>query len=361
MRRLTLALLAALAVATPALGDEISKKRQVDSRLESLHSRLASNKQREQTLSNQVSSFTARIRSLEAKVGDVSLRLSTIEQDLSLHQRRLSALSALYALQTQRLRFLGGQYGAALKTLERRLVAIYESDQATTLDIVLGARSVQDAIEQVQYLAAIGQQDRRIVTGVARARGRVRAARLTTQRLRSTVQGETAAVAVRAQQARSIRDQLVGARNDLSSSRQTKLVALSQLSAADRAAASEIDALQAASAALAVRIRAAQAHNDSGPPAAGAPAATPSSAGLIWPVSGPITSPFGWRWGRLHPGIDIGVPTGTPIHAAAAGTVIYCGWEQGYGNFVVLDNGGDLATAYAHQSAIAVTCGQRVD
>ena len=61
----------------------------------------------------------------------------------------------------------------------------------------------------------------------------------------------------------------------------------------------------------------------------------------------------------MHEGIDIGVGYGTPIHAAAAGTVIYCGWEEGYGNLVVLDNGGDLATAYGHQSSIAVSCGQR--
>jgi murein DD-endopeptidase MepM/ murein hydrolase activator NlpD len=63
----------------------------------------------------------------------------------------------------------------------------------------------------------------------------------------------------------------------------------------------------------------------------------------------------------MHQGIDIGVSYGTPIHAAAGGTVIYCGWEEGYGNFVVLDHGGSLATAYGHQSQIAVTCGQSVD
>ena len=62
----------------------------------------------------------------------------------------------------------------------------------------------------------------------------------------------------------------------------------------------------------------------------------------------------------MHQGIDIGVPSGTPIHAAAAGTVIYCGWEEGYGNFVVIDHGGNLATAYGHQSSIAVACGQQV-
>ncbi|HEY1510296.1 MAG TPA: M23 family metallopeptidase, partial [Solirubrobacteraceae bacterium] len=88
---------------------------------------------------------------------------------------------------------------------------------------------------------------------------------------------------------------------------------------------------------------------------------TPSNAGLIWPVQGPVTSPFGWRWGRMHEGIDIGVGYGTPIHAAAGGTVIYCGWEEGYGNFVVIDHGGNLATAYGHQSSIAVACGQQVN
>jgi murein DD-endopeptidase MepM/ murein hydrolase activator NlpD len=85
-----------------------------------------------------------------------------------------------------------------------------------------------------------------------------------------------------------------------------------------------------------------------------------SSYGLIWPVSGPLTSPFGMRWGRLHPGIDIGVPIGTPIHAAKAGTVIYASWMSGYGNFVIIDHGGGFSTAYAHQSRLAVTVGQQV-
>ena len=81
---------------------------------------------------------------------------------------------------------------------------------------------------------------------------------------------------------------------------------------------------------------------------------------FLRPIHAPMGDPFGWRWGRMHQGIDIGVGTGTPIKAAASGTVIYCGWESGYGNLVVLDNGGNLATAYAHQSSIAVACGQQV-
>ncbi len=82
-------------------------------------------------------------------------------------------------------------------------------------------------------------------------------------------------------------------------------------------------------------------------------------------MQGPITSPFGPRClsngdCANHPGIDIGVPSGTPIHAAAAGTVIIAGWVDGYGNLVAIDHGNGLSTLYAHQSRLGVSVGQSV-
>ncbi|MHB1487437.1 MAG: murein hydrolase activator EnvC family protein [Acidimicrobiales bacterium] len=85
-----------------------------------------------------------------------------------------------------------------------------------------------------------------------------------------------------------------------------------------------------------------------------------NNLGLIWPVHGPVTSEFGPRWGGFHPGIDIADPTGTPIHAARSGQVIYAGWESGYGNFVLIDHGAGVVTGYAHQTQIAVVQGQNV-
>jgi murein DD-endopeptidase MepM/ murein hydrolase activator NlpD len=354
MRRLALAFVVVLLSATPALGDDVAKKHQVDSKISSLQGKLAAQKKQEQALRNQVAGYTSRIRALESRVGDVSLRLDTVQADLSLHQKRLDALNALFSLQTNRFAFLKAQEAKAVGTLDRRLVGIYESDEASTLDVFLGARSIEDAVDQVQYLTEIGDEDRRVAAEVAVAKAQVKAARAKTKKIRATVVSETAVIAARTAQTREVRDELVGARNDLQSTKQDKLVDLGRLSAQERADASEIDALQAVSAQIGARIRAAQAQN------AQSGTTTPSAAGLIWPVSGPITSPFGWRWGRMHTGIDIGVPYGTPIHAAASGTVIYCGWEEGYGNFVVIDHGGNLATAYAHQSQIAVACGQQV-
>jgi murein DD-endopeptidase MepM/ murein hydrolase activator NlpD len=81
---------------------------------------------------------------------------------------------------------------------------------------------------------------------------------------------------------------------------------------------------------------------------------------FIWPVNGPVVSGFGMRWGRMHEGIDIAVPTGTPIRAAASGTVSIAGVEGGYGNYTCIDHGGGLSTCYAHQERILVSGGQQV-
>jgi hypothetical protein len=79
-----------------------------------------------------------------------------------------------------------------------------------------------------------------------------------------------------------------------------------------------------------------------------------------WPVSGPITSRFGQRNGRLHAGIDIGVPTGRPIKSAAAGRVSFVGWMSGYGNTVIVRHSGGWSTLYAHQSRTGTRVGRAV-
>lgn len=83
--------------------------------------------------------------------------------------------------------------------------------------------------------------------------------------------------------------------------------------------------------------------------------------GMLWPVQGEITSVYGPRWGRLHAGIDIAANTGTPIRAAAAGTVLSAGWDGSYGLAVVIDHGNGLRTRYAHASVLHVTAGDWVE
>ena len=87
---------------------------------------------------------------------------------------------------------------------------------------------------------------------------------------------------------------------------------------------------------------------------------------MIWPLSGPITSEYGWRthpiYGtqKFHSGLDIGGEYGLPIQAAAAGTVSYAGWISGYGNTVMIDHGGGVVTLYGHNESLNVQVGQLV-
>jgi murein DD-endopeptidase MepM/ murein hydrolase activator NlpD len=103
--------------------------------------------------------------------------------------------------------------------------------------------------------------------------------------------------------------------------------------------------------------RAARAAASAPPAVAAAPAA--SAGGYAWPMCARVTSEYGPRWGSLHRGIDLGAPSGTPIRSVAAGTVLYAGWQRGYGNTTLIDHGG-VVSAYAHQSGFAVGQGVRV-
>ena len=84
------------------------------------------------------------------------------------------------------------------------------------------------------------------------------------------------------------------------------------------------------------------------------------SGGLIWPINGQFTSPFGQRWGRLHAGIDLAAPTGRPIRAAASGRVILAAVTGGYGLYTCVDHGDSISTCYAHQSRFGVSDGDSV-
>jgi murein DD-endopeptidase MepM/ murein hydrolase activator NlpD len=84
--------------------------------------------------------------------------------------------------------------------------------------------------------------------------------------------------------------------------------------------------------------------------------------GYLWPAQGTLTSGYGWRWGRMHQGIDIAGPIGTPIMAAASGEVVSAGWNSGgYGNLVKLKHPDGSVTLYAHNNKILVSSGQQVE
>jgi murein DD-endopeptidase MepM/ murein hydrolase activator NlpD len=359
-RRCGLLLLAlALLVAHPALADSGygKQKAALDAKLAAAQARIAKARVRERQLDSQIADLNGRIGSLESRVSDIAGTMSAIQTDLNLRRRRLAVLGRLYRAQTARVQQLRHIYRIAVARLDLELVTIYKSPQPGALELALQAKSFQDVLDELDYLSLFAKQDETVAQQVASAKRRVALARSDTAKVRHRVANETKLIDARLEQAEIIHAELLTRAQALSSRRAGKSMALLLARTQERAAIQESNATQAASAQVEAKIRAAETQPSSNQ---GASVATPSAAGLIWPVNGPITSPFGPRWGGFHPGIDIGVAAGTPIHAATAGTVIWCGWQSGYGNLVVIDAHNGIATAYAHQSRIAVSCNQDV-
>src|SRR5262245_12569595 len=358
-RRVLFIFACALLLAAPAAGEDIyRKKREIDERISSLQSRISHAKAKEGVLTGEITIANAKIDSLVDDVERAQARLDTLEHELAASQRKLDRVTELYGYQTKRLKLLRNQYGIALARLERRLIDAYETPQVSAVDVMLASTSMSDMLSQIEYLRQVDRQDQYISDQLHTAKKEMFAARERTHVLKQQVAEQTAEVQARVDEQHTVTEQIISSQQQLATARDAKRATLSSIRADEKEFVDEVDGLRDASAAIAAKIRAASAQSSSG--STSSHPSAPSSAGLIWPVEGPVTSGFGWRWGRLHEGIDIGVPYGTAIMAAASGTVIYAGWMSGYGNLVIIDHGNGLATAYGHQSSIAAGNGAPV-
>ncbi len=245
------------------------------------------------------------------------------------------------------------QLGRQRRAVTERAVRAYA--EQGRVSVLVGVQRPEDAARRLA-LAQVVQG--RLVDAVDATRAA--AADLSRRRAQQAAAAKQAAAALR--RVADARSRTVKAQTDLD----RRIDGLRQ----------EVDALQAEEAGL-VELLAARASRavvappdpPGAPPAAGGgsakaiaagPVAGPSPSGYVWPVNGRLTSPFGPRWGRMHQGQDIGAPTGTPIRAAKAGRVFKAGGGGGYGNLTLVDHGGGIVTAYAHQSRFGTSEGAQV-
>jgi murein DD-endopeptidase MepM/ murein hydrolase activator NlpD len=338
-----------------AVGDPGADKARVDSRLGGLREKAAQQERQAGVLTVELSAVAQQVRDLQTGVDAQRARLAVLEGTLATARDRLASLERTIATQTARLTRLRGQYDIALRRLERRVRDLYMTDGPDTLSFVLGTASFSDLLDNLDLLGRIGRQDEEIAARVKNARDGLADARRRTTTARTEAAHVEALAESATNEQRGLVERLVASRDALTAAEQEKRATLASIQDDRSGVLAEIEGLEAQSEALAARIRAAQAQS-----AASSAPVTSDSGQLAWPVSGPVTSGFGSRWGRMHEGIDIAVGTGTPVHAAGAGAVIYAGWMEGYGNLVVIDHGNGLSTAYGHNSALACSVGQTV-
>lgn len=324
--------------------------RELQERLHRKRSELQEAQFRVRDLRSQLESTRGEIDSTRARLHVLESQTRGVEARLAWNQRQLDAAQSSLDMHRQ--------------ALERRLVDIYENGDLGYLDVLLGASSFSDFVERWEDLRLVVRVNQQTV----RAR---RAAEERVTELRRGLEGtatELAFARQRQEQAERQLSALAAERAQLVTAAQSQrnqvageVTYLDGLTAQEEAALEKlIVERQREEAERLERERQARA-------IAGGEAPPSAPISLSWPLSGPITSPFGLRanpfgGGRMdfHPGIDIGAPMGATIAAAAPGHVIYAGWYGGYGNAVIIDHGSSVATLYGHCSQIFVTVGEEV-
>jgi peptidoglycan DL-endopeptidase CwlO len=313
--------------------------------------KLSDVRERKGVLTTTISRYRSQIEQLTKEVAVLRAREEEVRVRLEAKQAELNRAVAELEVAKRHLAVVKARLKRALVALRERLVAIYQTGTPDMLSVIVGSEGFDELIDRSEYLSRINGLDEAIVVRVRDLRNQVKR---TVARLRSaknTIEAARDAIAAEEQALAGARAAVQSRQSELVAARRRREVALSRISTHE-------NHLEADLAEISAEI-AAQLQSTSSAPLPAGPIRY-GSGQLIWPVDGPVVSGFGMRWGRMHEGIDIAVPAGTPIRAADAGTVVLVQSEAesgGYGNFTCLDHGGGLQTCYAHQSSFAVTSG----
>jgi murein DD-endopeptidase MepM/ murein hydrolase activator NlpD len=278
-------------------------------------------------------------------------REATVQQKLDLKQRQLRRAMAALEKEKSHLIVVRGHLRRALIGLRERLVSIYEGGQPDIITVILDSRGWSDLASRSVYLDRLQNQDQILIDRVRQLRNQVRSVVDRLRAAKDQIQAARDAIAAHKAEIVRTRSAIQSHKAQLQRERGKFAAVLDRVKSREQGLDSDVSDLQA-------KIAAKLAPSNALP----AGAVQAGSHGIIWPVNGPIVSGFGWRFGHgeFHEGDDIAVPTGTPIRAAASGTVAIAGWVGGYGNYTCIDHGGGLSTCYGHQESFAVSAGQQV-
>jgi septal ring factor EnvC (AmiA/AmiB activator) len=322
-------------------------------RLEATKAKLQNIRAQIETAKTRQSKDADRLAVAERQLAEVQQAVGEAEQAVQRQQQQVAEAR-------QELQRLQDEAAEQNKVMAERAVTLYMQGTGVPFEAILASDSPQDALARSAYVDVVTRSDRRQIEGLDASQVAIDAQREYLEREEETLRRVLAEREVVLAQVREIRNDRAIA---LAESRNQ----VAQLEQQETHLESEARQVEAMARRASQTARQAASRSSSGP----APTATAASvsepapsggggSGWVWPARGPVTSEYGPRWGRMHNGLDIGAPTGAPIYAAKAGTVSYAGSMSGYGNMTMIDHGGGIVTAYAHQSAIMVSPGTRV-
>ncbi len=304
-------------------------------------------------LQRQAEEQQAKTNEASAKVESVSERLRQIQEELRVAtaeykevKGQLDSVEDKISDNTELLQKTEADLKVKNKKLQQRVRDIYINGQISYVDVLFGAKDFADLMTRMDVLKRIIKHDYDLIM-------KVKEEKATVENTRAQLEKDKAEAEVLVTDAQAKKAKV----EDKESEQQVLL----DQAIYDRDTSERMyEEIMAASQEVANMIRRSQMSS------AGYSGAPAGAGGMIWPISGPITSEFGWRThpifgtARFHSGLDIGGDYGMPIYAAASGTVIYAGWISGYGNAVIIDHGGGVTTLYGHNDSLNVSEGENV-
>ncbi|WP_461373169.1 murein hydrolase activator EnvC family protein [Candidatus Aquicultor sp.] len=314
---------------------------------------------------------------LQAELTSTATKKQITEAQLKQAQNELTAAQTELVATQEKL-------AKRREAFNARLVLTYKNGGPNVIAFLLGSENFKDLVGRVKLVTIITENDGKLMADMQTLSKHTADKITQVENEQRTIVGKHLAIVNDENRIKAVQGEIIAKRQALQVEQSTQQSLLAQAQREKVQLGEAESMLQASSDMIADQIRTIQvqeleqqrqqaqklglqSNNSSGRSSNSVSSERSSPKGFIWPVHARITSPFGWRYhpvlkySRMHTGIDLGVGSGTPVHAAKSGKVIIAGWMGGYGNVVVIDHGGGMSTLYGHNSKLDVNVGQTVE
>ena len=333
------------------------------------------------SLEDQKAEIKKELDSTANKVSDVEKTRAALQKEITLTKEEIETVKAYIERLQQQIDVKSTELESAQKALEAKeenfsqtVRTTYEQGDISYLEVLLNSSSFSDLLNRLDIVSTIMDDNKKIVAEYTAAKEDIQQKRDDLQKTQDEQVQYQDNLNYKAEELKSSEEQQKALQESLEAYQKEQKAEYERITSEMDTVSDQIaeqsrkEAAAAAAAAAAAKKKGGSSSSSSSSSAGNLSSATLTSGTFTWPLPGYTnnSSAYGWRvhpiYGtrKFHKGEDIPAPTGTPIVAAASGTVTTAGWVSGYGNYTVINHGGGVMTAYGHQSAIYVSVGQTV-
>lgn len=335
---ITIVILFLVGIILPVYADELSDKQRllddINNQINQQKNKVSNAKKKEKTILGQIQSLDKNISSANQEINKIDDRLGFLNSNIKATEGDIDQIQKDLAEQTE--------------ILSQRLVFAYEEgSNISYLEVLLASSDIQDFLTRYDYLSSIVNSDANMIEQI--------------DRKKKELNVKKNELEIQKNDQEKLKGDQQDKKEELDYNKDQKKELLDSVVKEKRAYEQALNELEESSNQLETMIRNLQGGESSQQLGTGA---------YTWPLTNyhqiASGSGFGMRYHpilktrRMHTGIDIPAPGGTPILAADAGTVIYSGWMSGYGQVIVINHGNQISTLYGHQSALLVSKGATV-